>query len=248
MEVLSDWQLLFCALVVTLAFAVRGGTGFGGGAIAVPLLALVFPLQVTVPVVTVLNMLSSIGHGIADWRHIVWRAIWHIMPGSLIGVLIGLYMMGLFDPQPLGRALGVFVVLYALYVLLLAGREVHVPRRWLPVVAVLTSTSAGLIGALFGGAAGPMYVIYLNGLRLGRDAFRVTITSIMLFQGVTRLVGYAVLGLYDRNVLVLLAAALPMMLIGSWLGARLVRRFNPEWFNRAVGAVLLASGGALLIK
>jgi uncharacterized membrane protein YfcA len=248
MEVLSDWQLLFCALVVTLAFAVRGGTGFGGGAIAVPLLALVFPLQVTVPVVTVLNMLSSIGHGIADWRHIVWRAIWRIMPGSLIGVLIGLYMMGLFDPQPLGRALGVFVVLYALYVLLLAGREVHVPRRWLPVVAVLTSTSAGLIGALFGGAAGPMYVIYLNGLRLGRDAFRVTITSIMLFQGVTRLVGYAVLGLYDRNVLVLLAAALPMMLVGSWLGTRLVRRFNPEWFNRAVGAVLLASGGALLIK
>ena len=133
MEVLSDWQLLFCALVVTLAFAVRGGTGFGGGAIAVPLLALVFPLQVTVPVVTVLNMLSSIGQGIADWRHIVWRAVWHIMPGSLIGVLIGLYMLGLFDPQPLGRALGVFVVLYALYVLLLAGREVHVPRRWLPV-------------------------------------------------------------------------------------------------------------------
>lgn len=248
MESLSNWQLLFCALVVTLAFTVRGGTGFGGGAIAVPMLALVFPLPVTVPVVTVLNMLSSIGHGIADWRHIVWRAIWHILPGSLVGVLIGLYFLGSFDAKPLSRALGAFVVLYALYMMLLAGRVLPVPKRWLPVVIVLTSTSAGFIGSLFGGAAGPLYVIYLNALRLGRDAFRVTITSIMLFQGVTRMAGYAVMGLYDRHVLMLLAAALPTMLFGSWLGAKLIRRVNAEWFNRAIGVVLLASGSALLIK
>jgi uncharacterized protein len=248
MEQLSVWQLLFCATVVTVAFAVRGGTGFGGGAIAVPLLALVFPVPVTVPVVTVLNMLSSVGHGIADWRHIVWRVIWRVLPGSLAGVLAGLYMLTLFDPQPLARALGVFVVLYALYVMAFAGRQVTVPQRWLPAVAVLSSTAAGLIGSLFGGAAGPVYVVYLNALQLGRDAFRVTITTIMLFQGVTRMAGYAALGLYDRHTLLLLAAALPMMLAGSWLGARVVRHFNPLWFSRAVGVVLLASGTALIFR
>ena len=93
-----------------------------------------------------------------------------------------------------------------------------------------------------------MYVIYLNALRLGRDAFRVTITSIMLFQGVTRMAGYALMGLYDRHVLMLLAAALPTMLLGSWLGARLIRRVNAERFNLVIGVVLLVSGGALLIK
>jgi uncharacterized membrane protein YfcA len=248
MEQMSIWQLLFCAMVVTVAFAVRGGTGFGGGAIAVPLLALVFPVPVTVPVVTVLNMLSSVGHGIADWRHIVWRAIWRVLPGSLVGVLAGLYVLTLFDPQPLARALGVFVVLYALYVMVFAGRQVVVSQRWLPAVAVLSSTTAGLIGSLFGGAAGPVYVVYLNALQLGRDAFRVTITTIMLFQGVTRMAGYAALGLYDRHALLLLAAALPMMLAGSWLGARVVRHFDPLWFSRAVGAVLLASGTALIFK
>lgn len=248
METLSLSQLLFCALVVTVAFAVRGGTGFGGGAIAVPLLALVFPVPVTVPVVTVLNMLSSVGHGIADWRHIVWRVIWRVLPGSLLGVFAGIYLLTLFDPQPLARALGVFVVVYAVYVMVFAARPVHVPARWLPAVAVLTSTSAGIIGSLFGGAAGPVYVIYLNALHLARDAFRVTITTIMLFQGLTRMAGYAALGLYDRHTLLLLAAALPMMLVGSLLGARVVRRFDPLWFNRAVGAVLLASGTALIFK
>lgn len=248
MESLTLLQMLFCVVVVTVAFAVRGGTGFGGGAIAVPMLALVFPLQVTVPVVTVLNLLSSVGHGITGWRHIFWPAILRMLPGSLIGVAIGLYALDLVDPKPLGKALGAFVILYALYVLLLAGREFRVAPRWVPAVAAITSLSAGLIGSLFGGAAGPVYVVYLNTLQLARDAFRVTITTIMLFQGAARTAGYAAIGLYDWNTLMLLAAALPTMLIGSWLGARLIRSFDAHRFNRAIGVVLLVSGAALLYR
>jgi len=248
MESLSALQMVFCVTVVTVAFAVRGGTGFGGGAIAVPLLALVFPLQVTVPVVTVLNMLSSIGHGITDWRHIVWREIWRIMPGSLAGVFLGLYLLSLFDPQPLARALGVFVVVYAIYAMVFAGRTPRIPPRWMLVMAAVTSFAAGIIGSLFGGAAGTLYVMYLNTARLGKDAFRMTITTVMLFQGLTRIAGYAALGLYNSHVLLLLAMALPMVAIGSWLGVRLVRRFDQILFNRAVGAVLLISGAALVLK
>lgn len=248
MEHLNAWQLLFCALVVTLAFAVRGGAGFGGGAIAVPMLSLVFPVQVAVPVVTVLNMLSSIGHGAANWRNIVWREIWRILPGSLLGVFIGLYLLTLFDPKPLAKALGVFVVLYAVYVMLMAGRVVVIPQRWMLAVAAVTSTAAGIIGSLFGGAAGPLYVIYLSAAQLSKDAFRVTITTVMLFQGLTRMAGYGMLGLYDWNTLTLLAAALPMMIAGSWLGARVIRRFDEVLFNRVVGVVLLASGAALIFK
>lgn len=248
MEELSVLQMVFCVLVVTLAFAVRGGAGFGGGAVAVPLLALVFPLPVTVPVVTVLNMLSSIGQGVVDWRHIVWREIWRIVPGSLLGVFLGIYLLTLFDPQPLARALGVFVILYALYVMVFAGRTLAIPRRWMLPVAAVTSFAAGIIGSLFGGAAGPLYVIYLNAAGLAKNAFRVTITTVMLFQGLTRIAGYGALGLYDRKALLLLAAALPMVALGSWLGARVVRRFDPVRFNRAVGAVLLVSGAALVFK
>ena len=248
MEQLTTWQLGYCALVITLAFAVRGGAGFGGGAVAVPLLALVFPVQVTVPVVTVLNMLSSVGHGVASWRHIVWREIWRILPGSLLGVFIGLHLLTLIDPRPLAKALGVFVVLYALYVLVMAGREVKIKPRWMLAVAAVTSTVAGIVGSLFGGAAGPLYVIYLNAAQLSKDAFRVTITTVMLFQGLTRMAGYGALGLYDSNTLTLLLAALPTMVLGSWLGAGVIRRFDAALFNRAVGVVLLASGAALIFK
>jgi uncharacterized membrane protein YfcA len=140
------------------------------------------------------------------------------------------------------------VVFYAVYVMVFAGRTPVIPPRWMLPVAAVTSFAAGVVGSLFGGAAGPLYVIYLNAARLGKDAFRVTITTIMLFQGLTRIAGYATLGLYDWQVLSLLAAALPTMIIGSWLGVRVVRRFDAVLFSRAVGAVLLVSGAALVFK
>ncbi len=248
MEALGYPQILFCALVVLVAFAVRGGAGFGGGAVAVPLLALVFPVQVTVAVVTILNMLSSIGQGMLDWRKIVWKEIWRILPGSLLGVLAGLYLLTLLDPQPLARALGAFVVIYALYVMVFANRMPAIAPRWRLAVAGVTSIAAGIVGSLFGGAAGPLYVIYLNAVDLGRDAFRMTITTVMLLQGLARVAGYVTLGLYDSGTLLLLAAALPMMVAGSVLGAKIVRRFDQALFSRAIGVVLLASGAALIFK
>ena len=48
--------------------------------------------------------------------------------------------------------------------------------------------------------------------------------------------------------LTLLVMALPLMLAGSWLGVRLIRRFDQALFNRAVGVVLLVSGAALTFK
>lgn len=245
---LDLYSLLFCALVVAAAFAVRGGAGFGGGAVAVPLLALVLPLQAVVAVVAVLNALSSIGHGLRDWREIQWRPILVLAPFSLLGVGLGLYLLVRLDPEPLRKGLGIFVILYAAYGLFTAGHAWRISRRRSLLLAAATGVSAGFVGALFGGAAGPIYVIYLNALGLPRDAFRVTITTIMLIQAAARIAGYAGAGFYDLTSLVLLAAALPMMMLGSWLGGRFVRSLDQRRFNVAVSCVLFASGALLLFK
>lgn len=92
MENLSLLELAAAGLVVMVAFGVRGTTGFGGQAIAVPLLTLVLPLPVVVPAMTALVVLSSLAHWLRDWRSIVWREIARLAPFTLAGVLIGLYV------------------------------------------------------------------------------------------------------------------------------------------------------------
>ncbi len=248
METLGVLQLVFAGLVVMVAFAVRGTTGFGGQAIAVPLLTLMLPLPTVISAITALVVLSSLAHWLRDWRRIVWREIARLLPFTLIGVLTGLYAFRLADPRTLTKAFGAFVILYAGFALATAARALPVPERLRAPLGMGLSAVAGAVGTVFGGAAGPLYVIYLNTLRLDKDSFRVTITTILLFQALMRVAGYAQLGFYDRPALLLALAALPMMLIGARIGDHLIGRLSQHAFNVGVGLVLVVSGVALLLK
>jgi uncharacterized protein len=235
-------------LAVTLAFAVRGGAGFGGGVVMAPLLALVAPLAVVVPVSSALNMISGLSQGMRDWRKVEWRELIRIAPFSFAGVFLGIWLLARIDAKPLSKAFGVFIVLYALYMFKSKGVMPMIARRWLAPLGAFLSLAAGTVGSLFGGAAGPLYVMYLSALRLERDRFRATITMIMLTMGASRVIGFLAANMYTHKVLTLLALGLPLVLLGGWIGARVVARLDQARFGRVVGCVLLASGTILIFK
>lgn len=248
MDALGPFELIAAAVAVMGAYAVRGTAGFGGQTIAVPVLTLMMPITVVVPAVTVLTVVSSVVHWLQDWRKIAWREIARLMPFTLLGVLAGLYLFDRFEARTLTRALGVFVMLYAGFALMTATHPVVAPSRLLRPLGPVLSAIAGAIGTVFGGGAGPLYVIYLSSLRLEKDCFRVTITTILTFQALVRVAGYGQLGFYDRPAFYLIAAGFPMMLIGARLGHYLARRIDQRRFNLGVGVLLMAIGAGLLFK
>ena len=248
MEALGPAQIVFCILVVTAAFAVRGTTGFGGNAIAVPLLTLILPIHTVVAVMTVLTVVSSLGHWTRDWRRIVWREILRVAPFTLTGVLVGLQLFQTLETRTLTRVFGAFVLLYAIFAVASSRRTLSPPRRLLWPLAIGLSGLAGLVGTVFGGVAGPLYAIYLNILQLDKDRFRVTITTVLMVQALMRITGYVTLGFYGAGTLLLLTAALPLVWIGAGIADRFAARINQQLFNRVVGAVLMLSGVTLLIK
>lgn len=56
-----------------------------------PLLAWVMSLKTVVPMVTFLGLLSSIAILRTDYRHVVWRDLWRVLPWIALGVAIGVY-------------------------------------------------------------------------------------------------------------------------------------------------------------
>lgn len=233
---------------VIVAFAVRGGAGFGGGVVAVPMLALVAPLQVVVPLISALNTTAAITQGFRDWRKVAWREMARILPFALTGVVAGIFFLTRIDPKPLSRGFGLFVVLYAVYTLVSKGNVAEIPRRWLTPVAAVLSLFAGVIGSVFGGAAGPLFAMYLNSLKVEKDCFRATMTMLMLTLGTTRFIGFFLVGMYTQKVLLLLAVAIPLSYAGGFLGSRIAQRINQQLFNRVVSIVLLVSGVILMLK
>lgn len=245
---MSTLGLAFYMVVLTGAFAVRSAAGFGAVLVAMPMLAFVLPVSAAVSITTALTAITSVHHLSRDWRRVAWRHFAIMAFYSAIGIGLGFYLINLLDEHALRRSLGGFLMLYAIYAWVTAGRAPVFPARWRRALAAGTGISGGLLGTLFGAGVGPIYVIYFNTLRLEREIFRVTMSTVVLLGGAARIAGYARLGFYEASSVVLIAIGLPLVLVGSWLGDRVIRRLDPRMFGRLVGGLIFLSGLALLLK
>jgi len=140
--------------------------------------------------------------------------------------------------------LGGFVIAYAVYAL--------VPHRSVRVIAQGWAWLAGFIGgvtsSLFG-AGGPPYVIYLSQRGLSKEAFRATLGLVTMTSISLRVAGFFLTGLLlDPEVWLAAALAVPAALAGIAIGRRIFLRVSREQLGRVIAVLLLASGGALVLR
>ncbi len=241
LESLTLFQLLLAAVIIFGAYLIRGIAGFGSGLISIPLLALMLPLTIVVPMVGLLDYIASTSHGVKHRKAIQWRDILPLLPFTFTGVLTALYLFKTVDGSLLRSALGGFIVLYAFYSLLSSGPASHGSRLWAAPAGAL----GGLVGTLFG-TGGPFYVIYLRLRQLDKTAFRATAATIFLIDGSSRIVGYFFSGFYELDTMILLAASLPVMVVGMYIGGHIHTNISQRTFQQAIGVLLVGSGMALL--
>ncbi len=240
----GGWPLAWCALVLFGAYTLRGATGFGAGVVAIPLLLLALPLRVVIPLVTALGMLASLGQALHQRRHVQWSGLGRLLLPSLAGIAAGLWLFAALDSTLLLRALGLFIIGYALWHFI-PWRAGGALPRWLgPLAAAL----GGFVATVFGGMAGPFYVVHLRSLALDKTRFRATVSVALLCLAALRALGYGGLGLYDADVLWLLAAAVPVVAAAMFTGDRWHARLDEARFGSVVAVLLAAAGAALLFK
>ena len=245
MDSLGPVQIGYACAVVVLSYAIRGGAGFG--AVTIPLLALVLPMKIIVPVVTVLGVLSSCSILAGDAKHVVWRELWQLLPSSLVGAAIGLYFFNVFEAATIAHSLGAVVLCYGTYAMYLSYK----PRPdWplpLRLLRPLIGTTAGISGTLFGSMAGMFYAIYFDLKNLPKDKFRATVAAMLFVLGSVRGAGYLALGAFNREAMIACAFALPLMLVGTLLGNHIHTNLDQPLFRRFIALLLIVSGIPLLM-
>ena len=136
--------------------------------------------------------------------------------------------------------------LYSLWTSLPAARRTgtYRPRVAAPVVGLI----GGIVGTTFGTMASVFFAMYFDALRRAKEQFRATMNAILLALVVLRGAGYWAVGEYTRDVLIIAAVALPMMLVGIFIGNRVHTGLSELAFRRLVSGALIVSGLALLAK
>jgi hypothetical protein len=239
--------IAYCCLVMVLAYAARGSTGFGAAA-AMPLLGLVIPLKVLIPAWTLIGLAAGVTLLGRDRTHIAWREMIALVPGTLVGIAIGLYVFERLDAATLARSFGGAVLLYGLWSLWSMFRppdEWRVPGR---AAAAAAGVLGGAVGTTFGTMASIFYAIYFDAIRMSKEQFRASMSAALVVLGVVRGLGYFAVDEFNRDVLTTVAMALPMMLIGIFIGDRIHAGLSEVMFRRVVSLALAVSGAALMIK
>ncbi len=243
LESFTSVDLLFATAVIGIAYLVRGIAGFGSGLIAIPLLALLMPLSVAVPMIVFLDYVASASHGIKHREAIQWREILSLLPFAIVGVLTALFIFKSVDMELLKAGLGCFVLVFAIYSLFSFTGNTLISSLW----AVPAGGLGGMIGTLFG-TGGPFYVLYLKFRNVEKNQFRATFATIFLLDGAGRISGYIFSGFFNLDLVLMIAVALPLMMIGMFIGGQIHTNMSQQTFQRAISVLLVFSGLALLFK
>jgi uncharacterized membrane protein YfcA len=99
------------------------------------------------------------------------------------------------------------------------------------------------------GSGGFIYAIYLSRRLDDKDAMRATMSVLIALAAFTRLVIFALAGVYTTLELPLMAALLiPAMLAGLYAGHRITLRMSRDRFIRVLSMVLIVTGATLVVR
>lgn len=181
---------LLLTLVGYLALGAAAGTlaglfGVGGGIIIVPALVFAFGLQDIAPevvmhlavgtslaTIVVTGASSAYGHWQKGSIYLPWLKV--LLPGLVLGAVLGVFVAGGLSATVLGTLFGVFVVLVAVKMLLgIAPKPGSVPPGTLAMG--VAGAIIGSVSALFGIGGGTLTVPWLS--RCGASMTRAVGTS-----------------------------------------------------------------------
>ena len=230
-------------LILFIATLIRSVFGFGEALIAVPLLALVMPVEVAAPLAVLVSITIAFLILLQDWRLVHLRDAGRLVLSTLFGIPLGLLLLRLAPESAVKTILAVIIIAFSTYSL--TGR--HTRELKDDRFAWLFGFNAGILGGAYG-MNGPPLAIY-GALRRWTPAhFRATLQGYFLPASVAGMAGYAFAGLWTPAVNHFYLVSLPGVVIAILLGRTLNRRMHATQFTSYVYIGLTAIGVVLLLQ
>ena len=236
------------AALVAAAFAgsvIFGVTGFGAALVTVPFATHFVPLPFALALFVLMDLANSARVGFENPKNAVKSEWTRMVPMIVVGTAAGVTLLVNLPRGAATLALGIFVLLFALYSLMKSPQTQRVVSpRW----AWFAGLTGGITSTIFG-AGGPPYAMYLSQRGLTKEQYRATLGLATLTSISIRTVAFLVTGiLLDPKVWLYAVFVVPAGLLGIWAASHLFRRISRETLMRAVALMLLASGASLVLR
>lgn len=229
--------------VICVATIFRTAFGFGEALIAVPLLAMLIPVQVAAPVAVFASIVVASFVVFKDWRHIQYKSAGWLLISTLFGIPLGLFLLKSVPEVIAKSVLACLIILFSVFSLLHPKRFLLENDRFAWVFGFF----AGVTGGSYG-MNGPPLAVYGTLRRWSPERFRATLQGYFLPASIVGLFGYWMAGLWTSEVSYLALWSLPVIAVGIYIGRQFSQRIDPRRFTRTVHILLILVGLILLLQ
>jgi uncharacterized protein len=235
------------ALVITLIGLSKGGLGGALGTLATPLMALVMPAEQVIGLILPLLMITDVFAVFSHWQRWDRRLVLLLIPGSLVGVTAGTYLITAVSGEALRTGLGVIVLFFVVYKVFekrILGSLTYRPHNW---HGVLTGTVAGFSSAM-AHTGGPPVTIYLLMQDITPRMFIATSALYFMILNWIKLPYYIFADILHPEQLLQVVWLLPLIPVTVWVGKWAVVRVDRLLFERIIIALLAFSALLLIVR
>ena len=235
--------LIIFLLITLLGSYIQAVAGFAMGMLIVAVaggLRLV-EIETLAAVVSILSLTNSALSLWGQTQHVHWRLFVWLAAGQLPALVLGLYFLdhlGANSRWLVELCLGLFLTMGALGMLLKPKPLQHVSPSW---VAWLTGLCGGTLGGMFS-ASGPVLGLFGFSQPLPLNVIRATLLSSFLLVTSSRTLMVGWRGELTEPVLLIVAMALPVVLIGTWWGRIFAPPVSDAALKRAAFWLILVMG------
>lgn len=233
--------LALIATACTLAFVVRGLSGFGASMIGIGSLSLVLPPVQVVPAFLALEILTTAHLLPGVWRQVDWRSLRWVIVGCLLATPFGLQLLAGLNVDAMRLLVSGCLLGIACFMLFGPTRQLAARPKPGPLGALAVGAASGLLNGAAGIGGPPAIVFYFAST--GAAVSRATLIAYFLVTDVYALAWAGGTGLLDNAGWPLVVVALPFSLLGITLGQRLYRGLDEARLRRLVWTLLAVLGG-----
>lgn len=235
-------QLLLLAVVAFLAATLAAVSGFGGAAVLLPVLVLVFGVRDAIPILTVAQLIGNASRVWFNRRELDWKVVGWFALGGVPMAFLGGFLFATAPLKTLTRLLGAFLLLIVVW-----RHARPAPKKLhLESFAALGAGSSFLSALL--GSVGPLMAPFFLAYGLVKGAYIGTEAMATVVMHVSKLVAYRQAAVLSGAAVLVGLALGPLMVAGSYAGKHIVDRLPERVFVVIIEAVLVVAGLLFLIR
>ncbi|MCM3392396.1 sulfite exporter TauE/SafE family protein [Cytobacillus oceanisediminis] len=234
-------EIFLFILIILIASILQTSTGFGFSILATPFLLLLFEPREAIQINLVLSLMISAALFSKIKKDTDFEVLKRFAVGSTAGLPIGIAIFLFLDISWLKLAVSFIILL--LTILLMANFRVKEtsPRDY---------SVAGLSGIMTAsiGMPGPPLLLYFSGTDTQKERLRGTTLAFYLFIYSASLVFQIIFAGTNRTIWLSSLYALPLVLLGLYLGQILFVKINQRFFKVFTYIILIFTGIYLLVE